>query len=402
MRRIAITGMGIVSSLGNSPDEVADALQSGRSGIKLIPERKEMGFNGCLAGTVAPFETPSLPKRYLRQMGEGGKMALAAARQALDDAGLDEPLVSHDRTGIVVGNSGNMRDIYQNCHAFFTEKKKLSGMALPRTMASSVSANLSVVLKTRGYCMTIATACASGTNAIGQAAQLIRFGLQDRMIAGGVQEGSWEYDCNFDALRVFSGREDDPAAASRPFDKGRDGLVPSAGAGMVVLEDWEQARARNAAIHAELIGFAANSDGFDMTTASGTGGIRCMELALADAALDADRVDYVNAHATSTPTGDVIEAEGIARVLGRRPWVSSTKSMTGHEIGAAGSNELVYTLLMMTRGFVAPSINIEEVDERCTGINILTNEAIQAPIDFAMSNSFGFGGVNAVVVLKRV
>lgn len=402
MRRVAITGTGIISSLGNSLDEVAGALQAGRSGVELLPERKAMGFNGCLSGTLRPFESPPLPKRYLRQMGEGGKMALAAAHQAVDDAGLEEDAVSHDRTGVVIGNSGNMRDVFQNCHTFSVEKKKLSGMALPRTMASSVSANLSVVLKTRGYCMTIASACASGATAIGHAAQLIRFGLQDRMIAGGVQEGSWEYDCNFDALRVFSGREDNPTAASRPFDRDRDGLVPSLGAGMVVLEDWEQARRRGARIHAELVGFASNSDGFDMTTASGTGGIKCMELALADAGIDAGRVDYINAHATSTPTGDAIEAEGIARVFGNRPVVSSTKSMTGHEIGAAGSNELVYTLLMMTRGFVAPSINIEEIDERCRGINIVANEAIPAAMEFAMSNSFGFGGVNSVLVVKRV
>lgn len=402
MRRVAITGLGIVSSIGNSLDAVTGALQEGRSGIEVLSERQEMGFRSSLSGTIKNFEPPHLPKKNLRQIGEGGLFAFSAARQAIDDAGLGAGAIADGRCGLIVGNSGNMRDVFQNCNLVYTQKKKLSGMALPRTMASSVSANLSVLLQTRGYCMTVASACASGATAIGQAAQLIRFGLQDRMIAGGVHEGSWEYDCNFDALRVFSQREDRPAEASRPFDRYRDGLVPSSGAGMVILEDFEQARARGARIYAELIGYATNSDGFDMTTASGSGGIKCMELALADAGIAAERVDYVNAHATSTPTGDVIEAQSIARVFGRRPLVSSTKSMTGHEIGAAGSNEIVYTLLMMNRGFIAPSINIEEVDEQCRDIEIVANEAIDRPIDIAVSNSFGFGGVNAVLVLKRI
>lgn len=402
MRRVAITGMGIISSIGNSLDEVTGSLQEGRSGIELVAERMEMGFHSPLAGTIKNFEHPALPKKSLRQIGQGGLFAYTAARQAIDDAGLGEAEIGHDRTGLIIGNSGNMHDVYQNCYLFGEQKKKLSGMALPRTMSSSVSANLSVLLRTRGYCMTVASACASGASAIGQAAQLIRFGLQDRVITGGVHEGSWEYDCNFDALRVFSQREQQPALASRPFDKHRDGLVPSAGAGMVMLEDWEHARARGARIYAELVGYAANSDGFDMTTATGTGGIKCMELALADAGIPADRVDYVNAHATSTPTGDAIEAQSIAKVFGRHSLVSSTKSMTGHEIGAAGSNEFIYTLLMMKHGFVAPSINIEELDERCAGINIVINQAVEKSLNIAVSNSFGFGGVNAVLVLKKV
>lgn len=401
MRRVAITGMGIISSIGNSLDEVTESLQGGHSGIESIPDRSKMGFHSSLSGTIKNFEHPPLPKKNLRQIGEGGLFTYAAARQAIDDAGFGEDKICHDRTGVIIGNSGNMRDVYQNCYLFGEKRKKLSGMALPRTMSSSVSANLSILLRTRGYCMTIASACASGASAIGQAAQLIRFGLQDRMIAGGVHEGSWEYDCNFDALRVFSQREDQPTLASRPFDKHRDGLIPSSGAGIIMLEDWEQARARGARIYAELVGYAANSDGFDMTTATGTGGVKCMELALADAGIAADRVDYVNAHATSTPTGDAIEAQSIAQVFGQQPLVSSTKSMTGHEIGAAGSNELIYTLLMMKHGFVAPNINIEELDERCLGINIVTNEAIDKAMDITLSNSFGFGGVNAVLVLKK-
>jgi 3-oxoacyl-[acyl-carrier-protein] synthase-1 len=401
MRRVVITGMGLISSLGHSTAEVRQALREGRSGVVLLPERRELGFHSCLAGTVKGFEAPKLAKKHLRHMGEGGRMAMAASQQAIGDADLTEEQVRDDRTGVVIGNSGNMHDVYQNCHAVVSLKQKLSGMALPKTMASSVSANLSVVLGTRGHCMTVSNACASGATAIGQAALLIRFGLQDRAIAGGVQEGSWELDCNFDALRVFSRREEAPAEASRPFDKHRDGLVPSCGAGMVVLEDYEQARRRGARIYAELIGYGTNADGFDMTTASGTGGVKCMELALADAGIAPDRVDYVNAHATSTPVGDALEARSIAKVFGKRPFVSSTKSMTGHEIAAAGSNEIVYTLLMMTDRFVAPSINIEELDEACSGINVVANEAIDRPIGIALSNSFGFGGVNATLIVGR-
>ena len=221
------------------------------------------------------------------------------------------------------------------------------------------------------------------------------------MIAGGTQEMSWEFNCNFDALRVFSQREQEPALASRPFDKSRDGLVPSGGAGMLVLEEYEQADARGAKIYAELIGSANNADGFDMTTASGEGGVRCMRLALDDAGIGVADVDYVNAHATSTPVGDSLEAKSIQEVFGDGPWVSSTKSMTGHEIGAAGSNEAIYTLLMMHEGFVAPSINIDEIDEECAGLRIVADGAVETGVEVALSNSFGFGGVNTVLVFKR-
>ncbi len=401
MRRVAITGMGIVNCLGNSLDEVLGGLRAGRCGIEAVPERKELGFHSCLAGVVKNFTPPEMPKRLARQMGDGARFAVAAARDAINDARLCDDRIRHDRTGVIIGNSGNMHEVYQLCNTMATLKKKLTGMALPRTMASSVSANLSVLLGTRGHCMTVSTACASGATAIAQAAQLIRFDQQDRVITGGVQEGSWEYDCNFDALRVFSKREDRPTEASRPFDKDRDGLVPSSGAGIVVLEEYERAKERGATIHAELIGIGNNSDGHDMTTASGVGGVKCMRLALADARLQPEQVDYVNAHATSTPVGDAVEAKAIAEVFGDGPLVSSTKSMTGHEVGAAGSNELIYTLLMMQHGFVAPSINVEEIDPECRGINLVTNEAVDASIKVAASNSFGFGGVNTCLIVRR-
>ncbi len=402
MNRVVITGIGIINCLGHHPDQVVHALQNGISGIIAVPERREMGFNSCLAGTVKNFQPPEVPKKLARQIGHGGLLALTAARQAFQNAQCDENLIRNDRTGIIVGNSGNMHDIYQNCYTKKNLGKKLTGMALPRTMASSVSANLSVIFGTRGHTLTISSACASGATAIGLGAHLIRTGLQDRVLAGGVQEGSWEYDCNFDALRVFSRREDQPDKASRPFDKFRDGLVPAAGAGFVLLESRELAQKRNSPAWAELIGFASNSDGHEMTTPSGSGSTNCMKLALKDAAISPDLIDYINAHATATPVGDIVEAQGIRDVFGENTPVSSTKSMTGHEIGAAGSNELIYTMLMMKHRFIAPNINIEQIDEQCGPINLIANQAVNADIRIAMSNSFGFGGVNTCLIVRKV
>lgn len=402
MQRVAITGIGIVSSIGNNKNEVLDSLRQGRSGVELVPERRELGFTSCLAGTIKNFVPPVMPKENQRQMGRGGFLAVQAAREAIEDAGLDSGLIAHERTGTIVANSGNMQDIYQLIYRKVVERKKLTAMALARTMASTISANLSVLFGMRGQCMTLANACASGATAIGQGAQAIRLGIQDRMLVGGAQEGSWEYDILFDALRVFSRREDDPTGASRPFDKSRDGLVPSAGAGFVILENYDQAVARRARIYAELIGYATNSDGAKMTTPSGEGSIRCMQLVLADARVNADEIDYINAHATSTPVGDAAEAEGIYEIFGSKPLVSSTKSMTGHEIGAAGATEIIYSLLMMAEGFVAPSINLYEPDEACHGLHLVANEAVDASLNLIMSNSFGFGGVNTALILKKI
>lgn len=401
MSRVAITGIGILSCLGGSKEDVQRALREGRSGIEFVPERKKMGFRSCLAGTLKHFSLPNIPKKSLRQMGQGSYMAVHAVQQAISDAMLNENDVKNEDTGIIIGNSGNMLDIFEQCDTFSHLKKKLGGNALQRTMASSVSANLSVLMGTQGHCMTVSTACASGASAIGYGYQLIKSGLQSRVICGGVQEGSWAYDCNFDALRVFSNREDDPIRASRPFDKYRDGLVPSAGCGIVIIEDYELAQVRRAKIYAEIVGFATNSDGFDMTLPSGKGSMKCMEMALQDAGVAIKEVDYINAHATSTIVGDIAEAQAIAKLFGKKPFVSSTKSMTGHEVGAAGSNELIYTLLMMQDNFIAPNINIEEVDDACRGINIVENETIEAPIRVAMSNSFGFGGVNSCLIVKK-
>jgi 3-oxoacyl-[acyl-carrier-protein] synthase-1 len=403
MRRVVVTGLGIVSCLGNNTRDVAAALRAGRSGIELIPERKTLGFRSSLGGRVKNLVLPDLPKRYLRQMGPGANIAVHATWQALEDAHLGTDLVKHDRTAVVIGSGGNFHDIYQQCHQFNDEKLKLGGTALQRVMHDTVSANLSVILGNRGYTLTVACACATGAAAIGLAFQLIRGGLQDRAICGGSHEDTWEYFCNFDALKAFSMRESEPTRASRPFDKSRDGLVPSAGGGIVILEELEEARRRGAPIYAELVGYTFTSDGSgDMTVPSGEGGVRAMRGALQDAGIGPTDVDYINAHATSTPLGDVAEARGIVEVFGARPYVSSTKSMTGHEQAAAGSNEAVYTLLMMRDGFVAPNINLDDLDPECVGMNLVANRAIETRIDVATSNAFGFGGVNTCLVFRSV
>jgi len=401
MRRVVITGLGIASCLGHTAADVTEALRQGRSGIELIPERKALGFRSALGARLRDVPAPEVSKRALRQMGPVSHLAMYAAQQAIADAGLETATVKSERTAVIMGSLGNFQDTYRQCHAFHDEHLKLGGTALQRVMTDSPSANLTVLLGTRGYSFTVAAACATGAVALGTAYQLIRGGMQDRAIAGGVQEDSWEYCCNFDALNAFSLRESEPTKASRPFDKDRDGLVPSAGVGLLVLEELGEARRRGAAILAELVGYAFTSDGYDMTVPSGEGSVRCMRQALGDAGLRADAVDYVNAHATSTPVGDVSEAQAIATVFGARPYVSSTKSMTGHEQGACGSTEVIYSLLMMRGQFVAPNINVDEIDPQCAGINLVANRAIEAKIDVAVSNAFGFGGVNTCHVLRR-
>jgi 3-oxoacyl-[acyl-carrier-protein] synthase-1 len=401
MRRVAITGMGVVSCIGNNTKDVLEALTQGRSGIEVIPDRKELGFRSALGGKIKGLELPKIPKRNLRQMGSCSLMAVHAAQEALEDAGLELADLQSERIGVVIGNIGNMRDVYNQCRAVHDKTLKLGGTAYQKTMNCSVSANLSILLGTRGYSLTVTAACATGAAAVGLGAQLIRTGAQDFCICGGVQEDAWESVCHFDALQAFSLREDEPSKASRPFDKHRDGLVPSAGGGILVIEELEQARRRGAMIHAELIGYAFTSDGYDMTIPSGDGSIRCMGESLRDAGIPPHQVDYINAHATSTRIGDSAEAQAIAKIFGERPFVSSTKSMTGHELGAAGSTELIYTLLMMEHNFIAPNINLDELDSQCRGINVVANQARQARINIAASNSFGFGGVNTCIILRR-
>jgi 3-oxoacyl-[acyl-carrier-protein] synthase I len=402
VRRVAVTGMGIVSSLGNSLTEVCEALRQARSGVELIPERKQMGFRSAIAGTLKGFAEAPLPKKHLRNMGQTARLAVVPTLQAISDASLSDEDIRSVRTAIVVGNEGNMEAIHEQCDHFRSQSVPLGGSAMQRAMASSVSANLAVLLGARGPALTVATACASGATAIGLGYWLIKNGMQDRVICGGVQEFSWQSVCHLDALRVFSIREDAPQRASRPFDRDRDGFVPSCGAGIVILEDFGRAVERKARIRAELRGFATTTESVDMTVPSADGCAACMAAALQDAGLRPGDVDYVNAHATSTRIGDVVEAQAIAKVFGNKPWVSSTKSSTGHELGAAGSNEFIYTVLMMNHGFIAPTINIDEIDEECRPIRIVCNKAVEESPRISVSNSFAFGGVNTSLVICRV
>lgn len=401
MHRVAIVGMGIVSTIGQTTADVLASLQQGRSGIELIPERKALGFRSALGGRIKNLPALNVPKRHLRQMGPGSQLAVHAAQQAIADAGIGPQELRSERVGVVLGNIGNAQDIYRQCRMFHDKTMKLGGTAMQKAMTDSVSANLSVLLGTKGHTLTMSAACATGAVTIGLSSQLIRWGLQDLCLCGGTQDDGWESICHFDALQAFSMREDEPTQASRPFDKHRDGLVPSAGAGVVILEELEHARRRGARIYAEVLGYATNSDGYDMTVPSGEGTVRCMELALEDAGMTPTQVDYINAHATSTPLGDAIEAQAIAEVFGKGPYVSSTKSMTGHELGAAGSNEIIYCLLMMQHHFIAPNINLKELDPQCLGINVVANQPRDARVEVVASNSAGFGGVNTCLILQR-
>jgi 3-oxoacyl-[acyl-carrier-protein] synthase-1 len=402
MGRVVVTGIGMISCIGNTLEEVRDSLQRGRSGIEFHAERKELGFRSALGGTLKNFVPPKMPKRFLRQMNQASHLAVSATLQALEDAKLSANEIQDGRTGLIIGNMGNFMDIYNNCRIFHLEGKNPAGTAYLKAEGSMVSASLSVYFGITGHSMTVSAACASGASAIGQAYLNILSGIQDRYICGGVQEESWQSVCLFDQLRAFSVRESEPTKASRPFDANRDGLVPSCGSGIVILEEYEHAKRRGARIRAELAGFGTNADGHDMTIPSGEGSVRCIEMALRNAGIQAEDIDYINAHATGTLVGDVKEAQSIAKVFGDKPYVTSTKSMTGHEVGAAGANELIYTLIMMEHGFIAPNINLDEVDTECRGINIIANNMIEKNLNVAVSNSFGFGGVNTVLIVKRV
>ncbi len=399
-RRVAVTGYGIISCIGNSRDEVHDALRRGHSGIDYFSERKELGFRSAIAGRLTDPGQAPLPPRRLRSLGETSRMAVHAATQALEQSALPEQLLKSERTAMIIGHCGVAHDVYRHCHDFKDKGLSLSGTSLQRVMGDTISANLSILLGTRGYTYTMTAACATGATAIGQAYHLIRHGLQDRALCGGFLESSWEYAMGLDATKGLSVREHEPTKASRPFDRDRDGFVASAGGSLLVLEDMDSALARGAVPRAELVGYSFASDAEDMTVPSGDGGARAIRQALDSAAVPPDEVDYVNAHATGTPLGDAVEAKVIAGIYGDRPLVSSTKSMTGHEGTAAGSNEAVYTLLMMEHGFIAPTINLDNLDPECEGIRVVAHESVETEVRVACSNSFGFGGVNACLVLR--
>jgi 3-oxoacyl-[acyl-carrier-protein] synthase-1 len=400
---VAITGLGIISSIGNSLPEVAASLREGRSGIVVDEERRKAGFRSALTGRIRDFDPKrwGLSRKQLRTMCEPALYAAAAASDALADAGLERQALGTERAGVIFGNDSTVKPSVEASDALreHGETRFIGTGCIFRSMNSTVTMNLAALLGTRGASWTISGACASGAHALGQAVLLIRSGLQDVVIAGGAQETNWESMASFDALGVFSTRHDDPEGASRPFDADRDGLVPGGGAACLVVEELEHARRRGARVHAMIRGYGFSTGaGAHLSEPSMEGAAAAMRRALADARVEPAEVDYVNAHATSTPLGDAAEARAIAAVLGERVPVSSTKSLTGHECWMAGASEVLYTTLMAGGGFIAPNRNFRRLDPDCPPIRVVA-ERTPARIERALSNSFGFGGTNASIVL---
>ena len=403
MRRVAITGIGIVSSIGLDADAVTASLREARSGVVFAPEYAELGFR-CQVHAPSKIDWESLvDRRAARFLAPGTAYAHIAMEQAVADSGLTEAEVSHERTGLLVGSGGpSTRAIVQAAETT-REKgpKRVGPFAVPKAMSSGPSAVLSTWFKIKGLNYSISSACATSTHCIGAAAEQIQLGKQDIVFAGGCEEVDWTLSSLFDAMGAMSSRFNDcPERASRAYDADRDGFVIAGGAGIVVLESLERAKARGARIYAEVVGYAANSDGFDMVAPSGEGAARCMRLAMAEAG--GRKIDYLNPHGTGTPIGDLKEMEAVREVFGSAPpLISSTKSLTGHSLGAAGAQEAIYCLLMMQGGFVAESAHIDRLDPAFEDLPIVRHRLDQ-PVGTTMSNSFGFGGTNGCLVMSRL
>ncbi|KUF11152.1 beta-ketoacyl-ACP synthase I [Pseudoponticoccus marisrubri] len=406
MRRVVVTGLGIVSSIGNSADEVLDSLKAGRSGITANEDMKEHGFRSQIAGAIDLDVSQHIDKRTLRFMGPGAAYAHIAMQQAIADSGLEESDIVNPRTGLVAGSGGPSTSAMLAAHQTVLKTggtKRVGPFAVPKCMCSTVSANLSTAFRIKGINYSITSACSTSLHCIGNAAEQIMLGKQDVMFAGGGEELDWTLSCLFDAMGAMSSKfNDTPDKASRAFDAARDGFVISGGGGIVVLEDLEHAKARGAKIYAEVTGYGATSDGADMVAPSGEGGERAMRLALGTLP-EGRKVSYINAHGTSTPVGDVGEIEAVRRVFGEgtTPPVSSTKSMTGHSQGATGAQEAIYCLLALQHDFIIPSINVETLDPALKPEEIATARVDAAGLDSVMTNSFGFGGTNGSMVLSK-
>ena len=402
MRRVVVTGMGIISSIGNNTQEVVASLREGRSGVVKAAEYEKLGFRSQVHGSLKIDLDAAVDRRAKRFMGDGAAYAWLAMEQAIRDAGLEAREVSHERTGLVVGSGGpSTRAIVAAADtARQSSPKRVGPFAVPKAMSSTCSANLSTWYKTKGVNYSISSACSTSANCIGNAAELVQWGKQDIMFAGGGEELDWTLSVLFDAMGAMSSKYNaTPEKASRAYDKNRDGFVISGGGGILVLEELDHARARGARIYAELVGYGATADGADMVAPSGEGAIRCMRQALEGIKAP---VDYINPHATSTPVGDIPEINAIREVFGKRiPPISATKSLTGHSQGAAGVHEAIYTLLMMQHGFICASANVEELDPDVGDAPIVMKTVDRVDIGVALSNSFGFGGTNAVLAFQR-
>ena len=401
MRRVVVTGMGIVSSIGNNAQEVTASLHDARSGIVKADDYARLGFR-CQVHGAPNYDLDTIDRRVRRFMGDGAAWNYVAMQQAIADSGLEEKDVKNDRTGLIMGSGGPSTKTVVAAADITREKgpKRVGPFAVPAAMSSTNSATLATPFGIRGVNYTISSACATSAHCIGNAAEMIQWNKQDVMFAGGGEELDWTLSVLFDAMGAMSSKYNAaPATASRAYDKNRDGFVIAGGAGTIVLEELEHAKARGARIYGELVGYGATSDGYDMVAPSGEGAVRCMRQALATVK---GKVDYINPHNTSTPVCDRQEIEAIREVFGGDiPAISSTKSLTGHSLGATGVQEAIYCLLMMQNGFLCESANIEELDPEFEGVPILRKRVDNATIDTVMSNSFGFGGTNATLVLQR-
>ena len=406
MRRVVITGLGVISPIGNNIDEVTDALKVGRSGIAFEPEYAENGFRSRVAGIPDINPADHIDKRHMRFMGVGGGYNYLAMEQAIADSGLEPNEVSNERTGLIMGSGGPSTSNFYTAFDVVKNKggpKRMGPFMVTRCMSSAHSATLATPFKIKGLNYSITSACATSAHCIGNAMEQIQMGKQDVVFAGGGEEVSWSLSCLFDAMNAMSSKYNDfPETASRPYDADRDGFVIAGGGGVLVLEELEHAKARGAKIHAELTGYGATSDGADMVAPSGEGGERSMRQAIA--MLDPDRkINYINAHGTSTPAGDVTEVEAIRNIFGcgETPPISSTKSLTGHSLGATSVHEAIYSLSMMKNNFISASANVQNLDPALDAAEIVTQRQDDIELDTILSNSFGFGGTNATLIMSK-
>lgn len=399
MRRVVVTGIGVVSSIGNDKDQVLDSLKKGASGIDYREDFEEMGLKSRVAGSIKLDLKEHVDRKLKRFMSDGIAFNYLAMKEAVEDSGLSEEQVSDIRTGLIMGNGGGSPETIVSGADSLREKGKVSPFLVTRSMASGNSGVLGTAFKIKGINYSISSACATSAHCIGNAAELIQFDKQDVVFAGAGDEVHWVLASFFDGMKALSTTyNDNPQVASRPFDSNRDGFVISGGGGVVVLEEYEHAIARGANIYGELVGYGATSDGFDMVQPSGEGAMRCMQQAMQGN----NEIDYLNAHGTSTPVGDMRELEAVRQVFGEdTPKITSTKSLTGHSLGVAGVHEAIYTILMLHHDFISPSINIENIDENAEGFNIVTDLIEEAGLETVMSNSFGFGGTNASLVFRK-
>jgi len=403
MKRVVVTGLGIVSSIGNNQQEVVESLKEGRSGIGLSEVYKEMGLRSHIEGSINIELDDVIDRKVRRFMGDGAAFNYVAMQQAIDDSGLSEDEISNFRTGLVMGSGGPSTSNLVEAADILREKgiKQVGPYRVPRTMSSTNTACLATPFKIKGVNYSISSACATSAHCIGHAMELIQMGKQDVVFAGGGEEVHWTMSLLFDAMGALSSKYNDtPTTASRPYDETRDGFVISGGGGVLVIEELEHAKARGAKIYAELVGYGATSDGYDMVQPSGEGAVRCMQQAMATVS---GKIDYINAHGTSTPVGDTKELGALRDVFGAGnvPWVSSTKSLTGHALGAAGVNEAIYSLLMMRDNFLSASANITHLDPGAADISIVRERQDNVTLNTIMSNSFGFGGTNATLIFQR-